>query len=118
MSQGDRTEGAFVFRVNAQGKGVSAATSGGSGFESGHGVGVASDGTVSLAATTSAGPPYVLLEASKRFSSVKGTVAAAGGSLADPAGVVADPAAAVIIPDGRTAFAGNFDTALVRFTPQ
>ena len=115
-SQGAGTEGAFAFRVDARGRGIDAVTWGGSGFESGHGVGVATDGTIVLAATTSAGPPYSLLDASKRVSGVKGVVAAVAGNLAVPAGTVLDPGAGVIVPDGRTAFAGNFDTALVRFT--
>ncbi|WP_167772480.1 SBBP repeat-containing protein [Ramlibacter henchirensis] len=118
VSQGDRTEGAFVFSVDTRGRGISAATWGGTEFESGHGVGLQADGTVVLAATTSAGPPYSLLEASRRVSAVRGDVAAAGGALADPAGAVADPNATVITPNGSTTFAGGFDTALVRFTPQ
>ena len=116
VSQSADTQGAFAFRVDARGRGMDAVTWGGSGFESGHGVAVAADGTIVLAATTSAGPPYTLLDASRRVSGVKGTVAAVAGNLADPAGVVLDPGAAVITPDGRTAFAGAFDTALVRFT--
>ena len=106
---------AFVFHVTADGKGVDAVTWGGPGFEGGHGVGVAGDGTVVLAASTTVAPPYALLEASKNVSAVRGTVTPAGGSLADAAGVVLDPGAAVIVPDGRTAYAGNFETVLVRF---
>ena len=116
VSQSADTQGAFAFRVDARGRGLDAVTWGGSGFESGRGIGIATDGTIVLAATTSAGPPYALLDASKRVSGVKGTVAPIAGGLADPAGVVQDPGAAVVVPDGRTAFAGAEDTALVRFT--
>lgn len=111
----DGADEAFVFRVATDGRGLDAVTWGGAGFDSGHGVGVASDGTVSLAATTTTAPPYVLLDASRKVSAVRGTVAAAAGGLADVAGVAADPALPVIIPDGRTAYSGNSETALVRY---
>ena len=106
---------AFVFHVDAEGRGLDAVTWGGAGFDSGHGVGVAGDGTVVLAATVNTGPPYALVDASRKVSAVRGAVAVAGGSLADAQGLAADPGASVIVPDGRTAYAGNFDTALVRF---
>ncbi|MBA2965221.1 MULTISPECIES: hypothetical protein [Ramlibacter] len=116
--QGSLTDGAndaFVVHVSTDGRGLDATTWGGSGFDSGHGVGVAADGTVVLAASTTTGPPYALLDASRKVSAVRGTVAAAGALLVDATGSAAASAAAVIIPDGRTAYAGNFEQALVRF---
>jgi hypothetical protein len=107
---------AFVLHVSAEGRGLDAVTWGGAtAFDSGHGVGVAADGTVVLAATTSAGPPYALLDAASKVSAVRGVVAPAGGALAEAQGTAADPGAAVIIPDGRTAYGGSFEAALVRF---
>lgn len=108
---------AFVLHVLANGKAADAATWGGTGFDSGAGVGVAADGTVVLAATTTTAPPYSLLSAPRKVSAVRGTVAVTGGALADATGVIADPGAAAITPSGSTTFGGNFETALVRFIP-
>jgi hypothetical protein len=116
-SFGVGNEDAFVVHVQANGKAADAVTWGGTGFDNGAGVGVAADGTVVLAATTTAPPPYSLLSAPKKVSAVKGIVAVAGGAFSDAAGVVADPGAAVVTPQGSTTFAGNFETALVRFIP-
>ncbi|TFZ05627.1 hypothetical protein EZ313_02900 [Ramlibacter henchirensis] len=108
---------AFVFHVDAEGRGLDAVTWGGAGFDSGHGVGVAGDGTVVLAATTNPpGPPFALLDASRRVSAVRGSVAVAGGSLADAQGLAADAAASVINSTGGTSYAGNSETALVRYS--
>ncbi|WP_156385415.1 hypothetical protein [Ramlibacter sp. Leaf400] len=107
---------AIVFHVDAQGKGLDAVTWGGPGFESGHGVGVAGNGTVIFAAATTVAPPYALVDATKSVSAVRGAVTPAGGSLANAAGVVLDSVAPMMTPDGRTAYAGNFETVLVRFT--
>lgn len=106
---------AIVFHVDAQGKGMDAVTWGGPGFESGHGVGIAGNGTVVFAAATTVAPPYALVDATKSVSAVRGAVTPVGGSLADAAGVVLNPVAPVIIPDGRTEYAGNSETVLVRF---
>ena len=108
---------AFVVHVDAEGRGLDAVTWGGAGFDSGHGVGVAGDGTVVLAATTNPpGPPFALLDASRKVSAVRGVVAVAGGSLADAPGLAADPAAPVITPNGTTTYAGNSEMALVRYS--
>jgi hypothetical protein len=110
---------AFVAHVQANGKAAEVATWGGAGFEEGGGVSVAEDGTVALAASTTTAPPYSLLEAPRKVSGVKSTVAVAGAELIDAAGVTADPGAVVIESTGTTTYGGNFETALVklRFTP-
>lgn len=105
-------EDAFVVHVGADGRAMEAATWGGAGFEGGGGVAVAAEGTVALAATTSTAPP--LLQAPRKVSTVRGTVAAAGGALAEAIGASADPGAVVIISTGTTTYEDNFDTALVR----
>lgn len=107
---------AFVLHVDATGRGLDAVTWGGAtAFDSGSGVGVAADGTVVLAATTTEGPPYALLDASDKVSAVRGTVAPAAGILVVSQEVASDPGAAVIIPGGSTAYGGSFEAALVRF---
>jgi hypothetical protein len=108
---------AFVVHVAADGKAADAVTWGGTGFDSGSGVGVAANGTVVLAATTTTAPPYSLLGAPKKVSAVRGTVAVAGNAFGDAAGVTADPGAAAINSGGTTVYGGNFEAALVRFTP-
>ncbi|TFZ00616.1 hypothetical protein EZ313_19375 [Ramlibacter henchirensis] len=115
-SLGSGADEAFVFHVDTQGRGLDAVTWGGAGFDSGHGVGVAGDGTVVLAATTNPpGPPFTLLDTSGKVSSVGGAVAVAGGSLADAPGLAADAGALVINSTGGTSYAGNSETALVKF---
>jgi hypothetical protein len=117
-SLGTGADEAFVFHVDAEGRGLDAVTWGGAGFDSGHGVGAAIDGTVVLAATTNPpGPPFALLDASRRVSAVRGSVAVAGGSLADAPGNAADPGPLVsdVLGD-HTVYAGNSETALVRYS--
>ena len=106
---------AFVVHVAANGKGAEAATWGGSGLEGVGGVAVAADGTVALAASTPTAAPYSLLEAPRRVSGVKGTLAVAGADWVAAAGETADPAATVIDSSGTSMFGGFYDTALVRF---
>jgi hypothetical protein len=105
---------AFVLHLEPTGKKLlQAFTWGGTDFETGAGVAV-SGGTLMLAATTTAGPPYSLLNASARLSAPRGIVAVVAGALADPAGVAANPAAGAATPAGSTTFSGNFEAALVR----
>lgn len=113
-SFGAGNQDAFVVHVQANGRAAQAATWGGTGFEEGGGVGVAADGTVVLAASTTTAPPYFLLDAPRKVSAVRGTVAVAGAALGDAAGASADPGAAVVTSNGTTTYGGNFETALVR----
>ena len=106
---------AFVVRVQAEGKAGAAATWGSTGFETGAGVGVAGDGTVILAATTTAPPPYELATAPRKLSRPHGTLAAAGGTLADVTGAISNLNAGTTTTNGSTSFGGNFEAALVRF---
>jgi hypothetical protein len=112
-------EDAFVVRVQADGKPGNAATWGATanfGFENGAGVGVTSDGTVVLGASTQRPPPYTLLEAPGKLSKPrKGTLSPVAGALNDATGVVMDPAAGVTTPNGDTVYSGNVDAALIRF---
>ena len=105
---------AFVLHLQSTGKKLlDAVTWGGTGFETGAGVAI-SGRTVSLAATTTAPPPYSLLDAAAKLSSARGTLSAAAGSLDAVAGVVVDPALGSATPSGTTTFGGNFEAALVR----
>ena len=106
---------AFVVSVQPNGKAGSAATWGGTAFETGGGVGLTSDGTIVLGATTSAAPPYALLSAPRKVSSPHGSFGASDGALNDVTGVVANPAAGATATNGTTTFSGNFEAALVRF---
>jgi hypothetical protein len=74
---------AFVVSVQPNGKAGSAATWGGTAFETGGGVGLTSDGTIVLGATTSAAPPYPLLSAPRKSSSPHGSFGIADGALSD-----------------------------------
>jgi hypothetical protein len=117
-SFGAGSEDAFVVRVQADGKPGNAATWGATanfGFENGAGVGVTSDGTVVLGASTQRPPPYTLLEAPGKLSKAKGTLSPVARALNDATGVVMDPAAGVTTPNGDTVFSGNVDAALIRF---
>jgi hypothetical protein len=107
---------AFVVRVQANGKAGSAATWGGTGFETGGGVSVTSAGTVVLGASTTVPPPYALLSAPRKVSNPQGgTFGVAAGALSDATGVVANPAAGATETNGATIYSGNFEAALVRF---
>jgi hypothetical protein len=113
-SFGAGSQDGFVLHLLSTGKKlVDAVTWGGTGFETGAGVSVNAT-TVSLAATTTTGPPYSLLAAAARLSAPKGVLAAASGVLAGVAGVVANPAAGVTATNGSTIYSGNFEAALVR----
>jgi hypothetical protein len=105
---------AFVLHLQATGKKLlDAVTWGGTAFEEGRGVSV-SGGTVSLGATTTAGPPYSLLPAAAKLSAPRSTLGVPTGVLNGVAGVVANPAAGATTPTGTTIFGGNFEAALVR----
>ena len=105
---------AFVLHLQPTGKKIlDALTWGGAAFETGGGVAV-NGGTLMLAATTSAGPPYSLLPASAKLSAPRGTLGIVEGVLASVAGLVANPAAGTTTPDGSTTFSGNVEAALVR----
>ena len=105
---------AFVLHLQPTGKKIlDALTWGGAAFETGGGVAV-NGGTLMLAATTSAGPPYSLLPASAKLSAPRGTLGIVEGVLASVAGLVANPAAGTTTPDGSTTFRGNVEAALVR----
>ena len=113
-SFGAGSQDAFVLHLQATGKKLlSAVTWGGSAFEEGAGVAVGAT-SVALAATTTAGPPYVLQSAAARLSSPKSVLAVSTEPLAGVAGVLADPADGAATPAGSTVFSGNFETALIR----
>jgi hypothetical protein len=92
-------------------------TWGGAGLDNGSAVGVAPDGTVSLAATTENPPPYSFLRAATKTSRLRGTLGTPAGSLVSAGGTVGDPAGVVGDPNASLTFAGNFDAALVRIAP-
>jgi hypothetical protein len=116
-SLGAGFQDAFVVRMQATGKKITGATTwGGTGFETGGGVSVQGDGTVLLAATTSTAPPYSLLSATVKASAARGAVTTPAGALDTVAGTVANPARGTSVPAGSTTYAGNFESALVRFT--
>jgi len=111
---GAGNQDAFVLHLQPAGKKLlDAVTWGGTGFETGAGVAV-SGSTVSLAATTTAPPPYSLLDAAAKLSSARGTLSTSAGVLDAVAGVVVDPALGAATPNGSTTFGGNFEAALVR----
>jgi hypothetical protein len=113
---GAGNQDAFVLHLPPDGKKIlDAVTWGGTQFETGAGVAVAVSGTtLSLAATTTAGPPYSLLPAAARLSLPRGTLAVRAGVLDVVAGTVANPKARAATPNGSTTFSGNFEAALVR----
>jgi len=105
---------AYVLHLQATGKKVlDAVTWGGPDFETGTGVAV-NGGTVMLAGSTTAGPPYSLLAAAARLSAPKSTLAIGSDVLEAVAGTVANPAAGAATPAGSTTFSGNFEAAFVR----
>jgi hypothetical protein len=105
---------AFVLHLQATGKKVlDAVTWGGAGFEEGTGVSVVA-GAVSLAATTTNPPPYVLAPLAAKLSGGHGVVGVSAASLDPVPGVVSDPAAGAAVPAGSTTYGGNFESALVR----
>jgi DNA-binding beta-propeller fold protein YncE len=113
-SFGAGSQDAFVLHLQPTGKKLlDAVTWGGTGFETGAGVAV-SGSTVSLAATTTAPPPYSLLDAAARLSAPRGTLSASAGALDIVAGVVTDPGLGAATPNGSTTYGGNFEAALVR----
>ena len=113
-SFGGGFQDAFVLHLQSTGKKLlGAVTWGGTAFETGAGVAI-SGASVSLAATTTAPPPYSLLDAAAKLSSPRGTLSAPAGVLDAVAGVVVDPAHGAATPNGTTTFGGNFEAALVR----
>jgi hypothetical protein len=111
---GAGSEDAFVLHLVPTGKKLlGALTWGGTGFEEGAGAAV-SGATLALAATTTAPPPYSLLDAAARLATPKSTLTAQPGVLAGVAGIVSNPAAGAATPNGSTVFGGNFEAALVR----
>jgi hypothetical protein len=109
---------AFGLHLLPTGRGSSAATGGssGTGPADGGGVGVATDGTLRLAATAPA-PPYAFASTSRVTWAAKGTITAASGTFSDASDTIADPAQAVFTPAGTTTFAGLEDAALIRIAP-
>jgi hypothetical protein len=115
---GAGNQDSFVVRLQGTGKKVTGAATWGTstGFETGGGVAVGTDGTVVLAATTTEPPPYSLQDASVKLSSARGAATATASGLVDVSGTVADPARGTTVPAGGTTFSGNFESALVSFT--
>ena len=113
-SFGAGSQDAFVLHLEPTGKkALGAVTWGGTGFETGAGVAV-NGSTVSLAATTTAPPPYSLRGAAAKLSAPKGTLSASEGNLDMVAGVVTDPGLGAATPNGSTTYGGNFEAALAR----
>jgi uncharacterized delta-60 repeat protein len=113
-SFGAGLQDAFVLHLQSSGKKLlDAVTWGGTAFETGADVAV-SGATFSLAATTTAPPPYLLLDAAARLSSPKGTLSTPAGVLDNVAGVVVDPRLGAAATNGTTTYGGNFEAALVR----
>lgn len=110
------SDDAFIVQFQPTGKATTAVTWGGAGLEHGDGVAIAADGTISLAGTAEA-PPYSFLEAPKKTTRLRGTLATPAIPLVDAVGTIADPAGVVGTPNGSLTFAGDFDAALVRITP-
>jgi uncharacterized delta-60 repeat protein len=108
---------AFIVQVQPNGRATEAMTWGGAGLDNGSAVGVAPDGSISLAATTENPPPYSFLRAATKTSRLRGTLGTPAGSLAVASGALGDPAGVVGDPNASLTFAGNFDAALVRITP-
>ena len=71
-------------------------------------------GTVVLAASTTTAQPYSLLDATAKLSTPKRNLAPAAGAIADVAGLVGNPGLGTAVPTGSTAYAGNFEAAVVR----
>jgi beta-propeller uncharacterized protein DUF5122 len=113
-SFGAGSQDAFVLHLQPTGKkALDAVTWGGTAFETGAGVSV-SGGTIALAATTTAPPPYSLLAAAMKLSAPRSTLATPAGTLDVVAGTAANPAAGASTPAGSTTYSGNFEAALVR----
>jgi hypothetical protein len=109
-----RFQDAFLLHLQSTGKkALDAVAWGGAGFEEGRGVSVAG-GTVVLAATTTTGPPYSLLEAGMKLSTPKSIVAPAAGALVAVAGTIGNSTLGAATPNGSTTYAGNFEAAVVR----
>lgn len=109
-----RFQDAFLLHLQSTGrKALDAVAWGGAAFENGTGVSV-TGGTVVLAATTTDGPPYSLIEAGMKLSTPKSVVAPAAGVLVDVAGVVGNPALGATTPLGSTTYQGNSEAAVVR----
>ena len=107
---------AFLARLEPNGKTVDATVWGGLGLDAGRGVGVAPDGTLSLAAVVEQ-PPYAISRTSNRASRARLDVTTPVLALVDVAVTLSDPAGIVETPAGTTTYAGSFDAALVRFAP-
>ena len=108
---------AFVARLDAGGKKVTAAaTWGGTGFETGGGVAAGLDNAVWLGATTNQGPPYALQAARLKLSAPKFSTATLAGQLVDPSGTVSIPPYGASVPPGSTTYSGNLEAALVGLT--
>jgi len=113
-SFGAGSQDAFVLHIQATGKKLlDAVTWGGPGFETGSGVSV-TGGTVVLGATTTAGPPYSLLNAAAKLSAPRSTLSTPAGGLDNAGGVSANPGLGTSTPTGSTTFGGNFEAAVVR----
>ena len=67
-----------------------------------------------LAASTTTAPPYSLHALRAKLSTPKSILAPAAGAIADVAGLVGDPGQGTALPNGSTAYAGNFEAAVVR----
>ncbi len=113
-SFGAGSQDAFVLHIQATGKKLlDAVTWGGPAFETGSGVSV-TGGTVVLGATTTAGPPYSLLNAAAKLSAPRITLSTPAGGLDNAGGVSANPGLGTSTPTGSTTFGGNFEAAVVR----
>lgn len=108
---------AFYLRVSPGGRGSDALTWGSPAIDDARGVGIASDGTISIGATTGSPPPYVLASASARTSRERLSVSTPTLALVDAVSGVADPAGLVETPAGSTTYSGGPEAAVVKIAP-
>ena len=107
---------AFVLSVTPDGRGIDAATWGGTSLDNGRGIALTSGGTLALSVTANT-PPWTLGRASTRLSRLRATTATAGGVVTVPTDVLQDAAGVTFTPGGSTTYAGGFDAALVLLQP-
>jgi len=115
-SFGQGINDAFLLRLEPGGKPLDARTWGGAGIEQGSGVGVATDGTISMGGRPER-RPYVFAAAPTHTAKLKISVSSPLTALVNAAGVVSDAGGVVATPAGSTTYAGGFDAVLVRITP-
>jgi hypothetical protein len=116
-SFGAGSDDAFLLQLDANGKGVSCNSWGGSGIDHGDDVELAPNGTILLAGTTGSSPPFTFASCARQTSRLRATVAAPDVPFENATGALADPGGTVATPNGSSPGAGGGDAALVRIAP-